>query len=216
MANTPPVYGSQRPDSGTNEFNALSFVIQQALAKLNVATLVQVTGIDIVGGTGPCGTVEVMPLVQQVAGDGTAIPHGTIFEVPYLRIQGGVNAVICDPVIGDIGFCVFADRDISKVMQAKATAMPGSERRFDFADAMYIGGWSSVSPTQYLQFLAGSILLQTPAVNTTTQYEVSGTKVVSARQSNVPQPTGGATIDVQSRTAINSILSLLQAHGLMS
>jgi hypothetical protein len=46
--------------------------------------------------------------------------------------------------------------------------------------------------------------------------KVNGTQVVTARQANITQPTGGTTIDTQARAAINSILTLLQTHGLMS
>jgi hypothetical protein len=147
-----PVYGQQDLSSGNTPFNQLSFVIQQALAKMNVATLVQVQAIYTTGPAGVVGTVDILPLVNQVDGAGVAVPHGTIFNVPYLRIQGGANAVIIDPVVGDIGFCVFADRDISSVQATAAQGNPGSARRFDMADGLYLGGWcSTLTPANYLQ-----------------------------------------------------------------
>jgi phage baseplate assembly protein V len=45
---------------------------------------------------------------------------------------------------------------------------------------------------------------------------VAGDQVVGPRGSAVSAPTGGATIDMQARTAINAILSRLQAHGLIA
>lgn len=42
------------------------------------------------------------------------------------------------------------------------------------------------------------------------------TQVVGARQATVTAPTGGATVDAESRTAINALIARLQAHGLIS
>jgi len=153
---TNPVYGQQSLNSTSSEFNVLTFVMQQALAKLNVATLVQVVN-AYPGGVGAVGTVDIVVLVSQVAGDGTAVPHTTIYNIPYLRLQAGASAIILDPLPGDIGFAVFADRDLS-VAQASieagtpSSSLPGSGRRFDMADALYLGGWcGNVVPTNYVQ-----------------------------------------------------------------
>jgi hypothetical protein len=44
---------------------------------------------------------------------------------------------------------------------------------------------------------------------------IGGQQVVGARTAAIPTPTGGTTIDVQSRTAIGQILAALQTHGLV-
>jgi len=221
-------FGQQNLNSGNTEFNALSFVIQQALAKINVATLVKVIAV-YGGGTAVVGTVDVLPLVQQVAGDGTVVPHTTIYGVPYMRVQGGANAVIIDPVVGDIGFCVFADRDINSAQDTCAPAPPSSERRFDMSDGLYIGGWcGNLAPSQYMQFLAGSILLQTTAVNTPTAYQVGGVQVLKSPVA-VSTPSahtyvsGTQNINASDATALNAlqtsviaIVNALKAHGMLS
>jgi phage baseplate assembly protein V len=45
-------------------------------------------------------------------------------------------------------------------------------------------------------------------------YKVAGTQVVGAQLGAITPPTGGATIDTAARTAIATIISRLQAHGL--
>ena len=164
-----PVYGQQKLSSGNSEYNALTFMIQQALAGLNVATLVQVAAV-YGGGTAAVGTVDVVPLVTQVDGSGAAIPHGTIFGLPYFRYQGGSNAVIVDPQVGDVGFCLFADHDIGSVkanVESSITpiqAPPSSKRTFDFADGLYIGGWcGNLAPTSYVQVINGVINVVNPS-----------------------------------------------------
>jgi len=205
-----------RPNTGNDPYNILNFAISQMLSGINVATLVKVVAVNVAGLL--VGTVDVQILVQQVDGAGTPIPSDTIYEVPFFRLQGGANAVIINPTVGDVGFAVFADRDISAVQASGAPNPPGSRRRFDLADALYIGGWcSNITPTQYIQFATGSILLETPAVNTPTKYEVAGIQVVKAQQPNIaPLTVTGAAADPIARAGVNAIMSLLQAHGLMA
>jgi len=150
MADT-PVYPQKDLATGNTPFNQLMFVIKQALARVNVATLVQVVAVHTPGGVAPQGTVDVLPLVNQMDGGGQAVPHATIYGVPYLRIQGGTNAVICDPVAGDVGFLVVADRDITNAQASGAQANPASARRFDLADGLYLGmGVSDQAPENYV------------------------------------------------------------------
>ena len=146
-------YASQADlTSGTSEFNVVAFQIQQALARLNTMTLVKVLAVTNAGGVAPVGFVDVQPMVNQINGIGTPTPRGQIFNVPYVRIQGGANAIILDPKVGDIGWCGFCDRDISSAKSTKGIANPGSRRRFDKADGVYIGGLINGVPTNYVQF----------------------------------------------------------------
>lgn len=39
--------------------------------------------------------------------------------------------------------------------------------------------------------------------------------MIGARQSAITAPSGGATTDAEARTAINSIITALEAHGLV-
>lgn len=145
------VHGQQRFSSGNSEFNELMFVIQRALANVNTATLVRVEAVYTLGRTSPVGTVDVTPLVNQLDGVGQPVPHGTVYGLPYLRVQGGANAFICDPKVGDIGVVVVCDEDISAVKASMSQANPGSYRTFSIADGIYLGGWSKhITPQRYV------------------------------------------------------------------
>ncbi len=47
------------------------------------------------------------------------------------------------------------------------------------------------------------------------QVSVDGVKVVGARGAPIPDPTGGAVLDTEARTAIGLMLAALREHGLI-
>jgi len=158
--------GLLTPPDTWGRFNELSFIIRQWINKLQTATLVKVVSCTNEGGLSPVGFVDVLPLVNQIDGQGNATPHATIFGLPYLRMQGGSNAVVMDPKPGDIGVAIFASRDISKVKSTQAQANPGSLRSYDFSDGMYLGGMLNGTPTQYIQFTDAGITIVSPTLIT--------------------------------------------------
>ena len=162
MANGEIPSGQMQPQDSWGEYNRQQFVIKQLLNRMQTATLVRVDAVTNSGDVSAVGFVDVTPLVNQIDSDGLAVPHVTIHGVPYQRLQGGINAVIIDPVVGDIGICVFASRDISKVKTTKGPANPGSFRTFNYADGMYIGGMLNGAPSQYVQFSSAGIKLHSP------------------------------------------------------
>lgn len=154
--------GRLKPSSGSGQYNQFAFVIQQFLSKVQTATLVKVVSCTNEGGLSAVGFVDVVPMVHQVDGNGEAVPHTTIFNIPYLRIQGGSNGIILDPEVGDIGICVFASRDLSKVKATKAPAVPGSYRMHSFSDGLYLGGVLNGVPSQFVQFSSDGISIVSP------------------------------------------------------
>lgn len=171
-------FGQRDPTTEGSDWNALRFVVQQALNQIQTMTLVRVVAVSNAGGVEPVGTVDVQPLVNQITGDRVAVPHGVVYGLPYFRLQGGANAIILDPQVGDIGICGFANRDISSVKASKAEANPGSFRTFDFADGLYVGGVLNGTPAQYVQFNASGIAVTTP-----------GTVVVNASAATINAST---------------------------
>lgn len=130
------------------EWNKLQFAIRQIVNRLATTAVVLVTAVE---ETAEGFTVDVQPMVSQVDGAGNAVPHGTIHNLPVWRVQGGTSGVIVKPAAGDIGVAVFASTDISGVKRAKEPTTPGSGRRFDWADGIYLGGILNVLPTQLIR-----------------------------------------------------------------
>ncbi len=74
------------------------------------------------------GFVDLTPLVNLVDGDGNATARPRIDKCPYMRLQGGANAVIMDPAVGDIAF-VSVWREIFDRASTRLAVPPDSQRR---------------------------------------------------------------------------------------
>lgn len=154
--------GTATPSAAAGDYSVMAFVVRQLMSAAHTATLVQVKAVTNSGGVTAAGKVDVQPLVHQLDGNGEIVPHGTIHGLPYFRLQGGADAVILDPKVGDIGLAVFADRDVSAVVATQKAAAPGSARRNDYADGFYLGGLLNGTPTQYLRFRSDGVTILSP------------------------------------------------------
>ena len=166
--------GQQNTQSAASAFNATTFLFSQLAGKIWTAMPVKVMAVTNTGSDVAAGTVDVQPLVNQIDGEGNATPHGTIYGIPYFRLQGGANAIIIDPQVGDIGDLICCQRDISSVIANKAQSTPGSLRRFDPADGFYFGGFLNGVPSQYVRFYASNIEIKAPTVTVTGNLNVTG------------------------------------------
>ena len=208
-----------------DDMSLMRFIARQEMNGLATTTLVEVVAVD-------SDTVDVKPLVKQIDGAGSGIDHGIIHGLPVHAIRAGAAVIGITPRVGDIGAALFCHSDISSVKANKAASVPGSGRRYDWSDGLYIGGFlPKAAPTTIIEIDANdNVSITAPKVKlavtdaveitgpvtTDTEYRVDGTKVVGARGAAITDPTCGSTIDTEARTAIGSILSALRAHGLIA
>ena len=155
--------GFQQLSTIGSDYNSQAFIVQSIMSRMRTSMLCSVLKVTNNGGVSPVGTVDIQPLVNQITGAGIGQADGIVHGVPYFRLQGGSNAIIIDPQVGDVGLAIFADRDISNVVENKAQANPGSGRRYHISDALYIGGFLSAAPTQYIQFNSSGITIFSPS-----------------------------------------------------
>lgn len=186
--------GQMDPADAGGQFNVTAFIVRQMMSKMRTMVPVKVIKVlaqdgqttATLGAVAGAGFVQVQPMISMVDGGGNTTPHGTIYNIPYTRVYGGVNAVICDPVVGDIGYMHVADRDISSfkknavqgnqqqggstasspTMQGAGAISPGSNRRFDMADGIYVGGCLNQTPKQYVTFQSNGITIADKNGNT--------------------------------------------------
>jgi hypothetical protein len=183
--------GVARAISGTSDYNALQFVIQQTVNRMATFCPVVVKAVNL-DGDGNVTSVDVQPMVSQLDGAGNAVPHGTIHGLPVMRWQGGSCGVIIDPAVGDNGTAAFAHVDISSVKKTRKVANPGSRRKFDWSDGVYLGGILNDAPTQSIRISGSGVEITAPTV------AVSANLTVGNGASGVFTTADGQTVTVVS------------------
>lgn len=143
-------FGNQDRFTQASDYNSLVFLFNQMIKKKHTMTIVQVKTVED-------DRVDVRPLVSMLDAKGIPHPYGLLYSLPVMRLQGGNSAVICDPQVNDIGLAIFADRDISNVIETKAESSPNSYRVMSMSDGVYLSGLLNADPTQYIKFNGGFI-----------------------------------------------------------
>lgn len=208
-----------------DEMSLMRFIARQEMNGLATTTLVEVVAVE-------ADTVDVKPLVKQVDGAGNGIDHGIIHGLPVHAIRAGACAIRIKPRVGDIGAALFCHSDISGVKANKKASVPGSGRRYDWSDGLYIGGFlPKTEATSIIEIDADdNVSISAPVVKvsvsdaveitgpvtTDTEYQVDGVKVVGSQGSAIADPTGGTVIDAQARTTLGLILAAMRGHGLIA
>lgn len=181
-------------------------IISRLIGRVFTHTVVKVVAVDA-GTTGPVGFVDVVNLLQQMDGNNNGIPNVPMYKLPYFRLQGGSNAVIIDPKVGDIGLASFAMGDISEIKRSKQEGPPPSRRAHDVSDGLYIGGFLNGAPSQYIHFLESGInMVATGKITATTPAEFE----INASDINMVA-TGKITATAPAGVEVNG--SLLQVNA---
>lgn len=146
MAGENIVKGMENINTSSSDYNALAFIIQQAIRQqVNTAIVCKVVGVS-------GNYVDVLPLVTQIDGFGEVVNPTTLFKLPFMRYHGGICAVKLDPVVGDIGLAVFAQKDCSSVgVGTTEPQKPASFRENTMANGFYIGGFLNQEPSCYIE-----------------------------------------------------------------
>ena len=136
--------------AGLTDFNQLSFMIRTMIGEVNTCLPVVVK--EVMAGNGSVGYVKAKPLVNNMDAQGNAVDVPIIPSLPYFRLQGGKVAIITDPIVGDIGRAVFAQKDTSNVVAGTSEPVQaGTFRKFSMSDGWYIGGFLNQNPETFLQ-----------------------------------------------------------------
>jgi hypothetical protein len=202
---TQNTFSWQFPEDTNTEEVGVWFMIQQFLARCDFCKVVQVTAVHPGSGSPPvAGTVDVQILVNQIDGANppNSQPHGIVYGLPYLRLQAGTWAVVADPAVGDIGFAVVSDRDISTVKATQAQANPGSQRRYSVSDGIYCGGILNKAPTSWLWLKSDGTVNMTDSkgnslVSSSTGWAMKGNLAVTGSISATGDVSGPGQVSLQ-------------------
>lgn len=183
----------------------MDFLNQMRQAGMNVASIGKVVKNSVSGQVGPIGRLKFRPLVNMVDGIGQVEEHADVHSIPYFRLMAGNKGIIMDPKEGDIGFVVVADRDISGVKNSKKASPPGSKRRNNLADGIYLSACLGDAPKCYLRFTDDEKIVISPD---------DGTTIVTIEKNKVTMSIGDmkvvltpAKISLGSENATNAVMT---------
>lgn len=173
-------------DKVISQFNSLITNVNTAIpCKVVAIEKQEQRGVNIVG------FVDIQLMIEQTNGQKKGNETAIICNVPYVRIQGGTNAVIIDPEINDLGVAIFASRDITNFKEARRQTPPATWRKFSISDAIYIGGIRNQKPVQYIHFRNDGIEIYSP-------------KRVHITTPTVLIDSDNTTINTSAKTTINA------------
>jgi hypothetical protein len=179
-------------NTNSSEYNSLQFIIQQAIrGQVNTAIVCKVVAVS-------GQYVDVLPLVSQIDGAGEAVAPTTLYHLPFMRYHGGVCAVKLDPVVGDIGLAVFAQKDCSNVTQGTTEPQqPASFRENSMANGFYVGGFLNQEPSCYIELKQDSTI----TINAPGGLIVNGDITVSGGVTSSGDVVGGGiSLDTHTHT----------------
>ena len=168
------------------------FIITKLLLGVHTCQLVQVQAVNPVSGK--VGFLTVQPLILETDTNRLVLAQSPVYNVPYMRYQGGSSAVILDPVVDDIGLAIFAENDITNIKQTLAAGPAATDRSHSTADALYIGGVLNPDATQYVQFQPGGAGINIVSPGAISLRAGSSVTLTAGTTAHITAP-GGLTID---------------------
>lgn len=188
-------------DKVISQFNSLITNVNTAIpCKVVAIEKQEQRGVNIVG------FVDIQLMIEQTNGQKKGNETAIVCNVPYIRIQGGTNAVIIDPEINDLGVAIFASRDITNFKEARRQTPPATWRKFSISDAIYIGGIRNQKPVQYIHFRNDGIEIYSPKrvhITTPTVLIDSDNTTINTSE-NTTINANNATINTSAKTTINA------------
>jgi len=178
---------------------ANDFIIRTIMGGMHTVMIVQVDAVRPTAGA--VGFLDATPMVLEQDTNNLVLGQTPIYNMPYMRIQGGKSAVICDPAEGDIGICLFAERDITNVCETQEPGAAPTKRAFNSADGMYLGGLLNDDPVQWVKFLAGDAGIDISANGPLT---LEGDSISLTSTSTIAMQSTGQTSIAASLLVINA------------
>lgn len=188
--------------TGNSELNRYRFLVERSISEMWTSFPVQVVGVTA-AGTDPVGYLNVVPMVNQEDGFGEIVNTDIIFNVPYLRIQGGANAVIIDPQEGDRGLAMACMRDITTVKETRQISPPSTRRKYDPSDIIYLGGILNDLPVRYLRITDNGV-------------EIQGVSNVTINGDNTTINATTATVNAATQINMRAPLTIVEGNMFVS
>lgn len=183
-----------------NVFNQLDFHIDYRLSQLNTMKICRVVKNY---GNNVC---DVKPLVAKLDNNGNPVEPPVLSKLPSISVQGGMAGVIIEYKAGDIVFCGFSDRDISRVKRTRKQGAPVTFGTTPLSSGVILGALLVQSPNIYVK-ITDKIYLTGAQVIISDNIEVAKNL---ALQGNL---TVGGTIEAQDEISAPAVKPANGASG---
>ena len=196
--------GLDTPYTDTGAYNALDFAMSQKLKDgMQTSFVGRIDSCSGKGSEAGSGTVSATQLTAQADASGKSLPMPSMTKLPYTRLQGGIAAVIIDPVPGDI--CVFSccKQDISGIKQGTSQPVPaGSYRSFSQSDSIAVGAIHTKTPEVWIEIKQDkTVIIHAPKG---VKIETDETIEVTAKKVDITAPEVSIKGDVKVAGSVTS------------
>ncbi len=135
--------------------------------------------------------VQVELMIAMVSTSGAQVSRAQIANIPVINFGGGGYILNFPLTVGDLGFVIANDRDISLFLQSYSESPPNTQRVKSFSDAVFI---PSVLANYTTDGQDGNAVLQN--LDGTIRISLSSDAItVSAGSSSIEVKSTGVTID---------------------
>ena len=121
------------PANNYSLVGVVNFAFQKMMQSMNNMLPAQVTAYDR-----ETNRVSVQIMINLVTTDEQQIPRPHLVNIPVLILGGGTFSISFPLEVGDLGWILANDRDISLFLQTYNQTAPNTDRMNNFADGMFI------------------------------------------------------------------------------
>lgn len=189
--------GLDTPYTDTGAYNALDFAMSQKLQnEMSTSFIGRIDSCSGKGSEAGSGTVSATQLTAQADASGKSLPMPSMSKLPYTRIQGGIAALVIDPVPGDIAIFSSCKQDISGVKQGTSQPVPvGSYRSFSQSDSVMVGAIHTKAPEVWIEIKQDkTVIIHAPKG---VKIETNETVTVTAKKVDITAPEVSITGNVK-------------------
>jgi hypothetical protein len=121
------------PANNYSLVGSINFAFQKMMQAMNGMLPAIVTAYDR-----ETNRVSAQLAINLVTTDGQQVPRPNLVNIPVLILGGGTFSISFPVQVGDLGWVLASDRDISLFLQTYLQTSPNTSRMNNFADSLFI------------------------------------------------------------------------------
>ena len=192
------------PANNYSLVGVINFAFQKMMQSMNNMLPAQVTAYDR-----ETNRVSVQIMINLVTTDGQQVARPHLVNIPVLILGGGTFSISFPLNVGDLGWVLANDRDISLFLQTYGQSAPNTTRMNNFADGMFIPdmmktfNYSSATEGYFIiQSQDGTMLIEMGVNPSTTAHELN----ITVDRVNVTVNGGTGYLNVDGNLFVSGLI----------